>query len=298
MINDLDIRLSCSFFESLKIQKLESSLGPNGLLCLLKMWVYTARQKPDGFLSDMTLDDVELISKWNGESGKFASTLLNLNLLHEVEGGLMIHGWEEHQPWIANAPARKVAAKNAAKAKWSKFGQGKHDAGRRKAQCGTDAERMRGACGAHAGRMQGAEKRNAEGNAPSPFPSLPIDIAANAAIDKKPTVYGMVWEFITSARPEGLGLSQQEAALACKLLRKGDWTAYGLGCLWFCVENPPDPPPQSIAIFAKGCMKGRTMALERAEVYEKRAAAKLAWFEREVQETTGDFGGYTEFEAV
>ena len=151
--------------------------------------------------------------------------------------------------------------------------------------------------------------RTLSDNVPSVSDTVPLtvqystvhnNIAATAALEeqkpdvqkptvRKPTVYGKVWTFLTTGRPEGLGLSADEAGKACKLLRKGDWTAYGLGCLWFCVENPPEHPPPSMAVYARGCMKGRTMALERAELYEIKAAAKLRWFENEVQEETGEF---------
>jgi len=167
MTNDQDIRLSCSFFENLKIQKLEASHGAKGPLCLLKLWAYAARHKPDGALNGMNGEDVEIASGWRGERGKFATSLLQLRLLQEYEGGLKINGWEEHQPWIIHAPARKAAASKAAKAKWDK-----------RTMC--DADRMRtalpSACAAHAPRI-----------APSPTPiPIPTPTAVNNGVGKRP----------------------------------------------------------------------------------------------------------------
>jgi hypothetical protein len=108
---------------------------------------------------------------------------------------------------------------------------------------------------------------------------------------RKPTVNAKVWKFITSPKPDGLGLSEADARAASGVLKPTgcDWSVCTLGLLWFCLENPPPGGIRNISAYLTKCKNGKTMRLSAIDPYETRAAAKLRWIEREVQEETGDF---------
>jgi hypothetical protein len=93
--------------------------------------MYVAQYRPDGNLCDMTLADIEMVSEWPGEPGKFISALIEVKLIDQVNGIYSIHDWVEHNPWAASAPQRKLAAQNAANAKWKKSCKGMRRAQKR-----------------------------------------------------------------------------------------------------------------------------------------------------------------------
>ena len=115
------------------------------------------------------------------------------------------------------------------------------------------------------------------------------------ATARKPSTYDKVWNFLTLPREKaGLGLSDSLAACACRILRSkgGDWSAHCLGALWYCVERPPEPYPENIVIFARGCLNGRTMAREDADGYSNRARVLLDSFDRQTKQEIFDESGH------
>jgi hypothetical protein len=82
--------------------------------------MYTAQYRPDGKLTDMTPADIELVSEWPGDKGKYFDTLVETGLIDEKNGTYCVHDWKEHNPWAANAPQRTKAAKKAITARWEK----------------------------------------------------------------------------------------------------------------------------------------------------------------------------------
>jgi hypothetical protein len=149
-----DLRLDMGFLRNLKTKKLIRELGHEGVVCLIRLWCYTAERHPKGILVGVGIDDLEEASGWSGMRGAFASYAVRMRWVDKDENGcLRIHDWPEHQPWLFHTDKRSEAAKVGAGARWEK--QNKR---------GVNARRKRGASEPHA-------TRNAPSPAPSPIPS-------------------------------------------------------------------------------------------------------------------------------
>lgn len=159
-----DVRVMCSFRTSHKTKKLAKLAGPEAPLYLIYLWAFCAEtDRTDGVLRGMGADDIELAVDWPGEDGKLVDALLRVGFLDEIKDGFAVHDWEDHQPWLVGAKARKAKAKAAAKARWGNAEENDED-----------ATSMPGAC-----------DEDAQSNAP--FPSLPIPSSPNASKPKKKT---------------------------------------------------------------------------------------------------------------
>lgn len=77
------ILLKDNFFDLIETVKLERKLGVEGIVCLLKLWVWTVRNRTEdgGCLYDMDIEDIEIASKWKGDNGKFVQALVELGWL-------------------------------------------------------------------------------------------------------------------------------------------------------------------------------------------------------------------------
>lgn len=117
---NIDIRLSLEFFDHPKVGKLERRLGLEAVVCLLKLWGWAAKNRPNGKLEGLDVEDVEFVARWKGSEGEFVATLLALRLLDEVDGGFAVHDWEEHQAYASRSEERSSKARKAAEARWNK----------------------------------------------------------------------------------------------------------------------------------------------------------------------------------
>lgn len=115
-----DIRLSLGFLDHPKTIKLERSLGLEAVKSLLYLWCYAAQNKPEGFLTGMDIDDIEIAAKWRGQPGQFVEALTSPKhlWLDFVDGVYELHDWEDHQGYVVHAPQRTEKAKNAIAKKW------------------------------------------------------------------------------------------------------------------------------------------------------------------------------------
>lgn len=113
-----DFRITIDAFDHPKIVKLQRLCGEHGVLCLFKLWAFTARYHPRGDLSNMTDEDIEIAAKWNGKPGVFFSALIKYRMLDEMLGAYSVHDWEEHNAYAFHAPERSQKARNAAKVRW------------------------------------------------------------------------------------------------------------------------------------------------------------------------------------
>ena len=138
-----DIRLSVEFFNHPKTVKLQRRLGLEAVICLQKLWLWAAQNRPEGRLSNMDAEDIEIAAKWGGDNGSLCSTLVSLGWIDEANGHYMLHDWEEHNPWQAEAEARSEIARKAAKARWE-------NAGAPKPHKGKDANSMLKQCSSNA----------------------------------------------------------------------------------------------------------------------------------------------------
>lgn len=103
-----DFGISIDFFDHPKTRKLISRLGGyQGAVCLVKLWSFTAMSRPDGVLSNMSEEDVEIAAWWEGEPGVFVKTLLEVGFLDRHDDGrLAVHDWDEYNGPSAHASER------------------------------------------------------------------------------------------------------------------------------------------------------------------------------------------------
>lgn len=151
-----DIRIQDTFFDNRKIVKLKRRHGAEALLCLIRLWMYTAKNAPKGILFDMDDDDIEIAAGWAGEPGALVRTLIELVLLEKDHGIASIHDWEDCQPWAFKSDIRSARAQKGGIAK---------------------AEKLLQADNKHASSSKQADNKHAGSNAPflsSPFLSSPI----------------------------------------------------------------------------------------------------------------------------
>lgn len=151
-----DIRIQDTFFDNRKIVKLKRKHGADALLCLIRLWMYTAKNAPKGILFDMDDDDIEIAAGWDGEQGQFVRALVDLSLLDKDNGIAQIHDWETSQPWAFKSDIRSQKARLGGVAK---------------------AEKLLQADPKHATSMPEADSKHAQSNAPllsSPLPSSPV----------------------------------------------------------------------------------------------------------------------------
>lgn len=108
-----DIRLSVGFWEHPKTVKLTRRLGLDGVRSLQILWLWATQNRPDGVLSGMDAEDIEIAAKWNGESTALYSVLTELRFVDTIPASdnhgqpvHVLHGWSEHNSWQAESETR------------------------------------------------------------------------------------------------------------------------------------------------------------------------------------------------
>lgn len=156
---NIDIRLSIGFWQHPKTRKLAKRLGLEGVRSLQILWLWAAQNRPDGNLSGMDWEDIELAADWSGEERTFFDFCLGV-WIDEASEGYSLHDWAEHNPWQAECEARREQARKNAKSGWEKRKKAQsHDFG--------NADSMPPQSDGNAG----AKRLHEIGNAPSPSPS-------------------------------------------------------------------------------------------------------------------------------
>lgn len=112
-----DIRLSVGFFDHPKTIKLDRQLGHEGIIALMRLWLWAAQNRPSGVLSGMDEDDIEIAARWNGAQGKFNAVATAVKFLNCVDGVYHIHDWQEHNAWQAESESRSNASRLSRMAK-------------------------------------------------------------------------------------------------------------------------------------------------------------------------------------
>ena len=108
-----DIRLSVNFFEHTKTYALDARFGKEGIVCLLKLWVWAAVKRPSGDLSGYCSGILEKAAGWQGEPGSFVEGLRDIGWLDGEENSFRLHGWEEAQPWVVTVNNREASGRLA-----------------------------------------------------------------------------------------------------------------------------------------------------------------------------------------
>jgi hypothetical protein len=205
-----DIRVTVAWRDHHKRKKLRLRLGSDGVLALLDLWLWTAQNHPDGVLSGMSAEDVEISANWSGQGGTLVAALVDVRLLDVREADaagtvFVLHDWQEHQQWASGAARRSEAGRLAAKRKWDRrLGGPDHDS------TGTPAVAPETPAVAPE-KPAVAMRLRCGGNAPSPIPT-PIPIPIPTPIPHSPAcATGLI---LTPPEPESAGQKQGRQASA------------------------------------------------------------------------------------
>lgn len=187
----IDARISTALPGHPKTKKLIRRIGEAGAWKLVCLFLWAAANRPDGDLSGMTAEDLELAIDWTGEPDAFVRALIEVRFLEGVDGTYRIHDWQDWNPWAAGSEDRAEASRWAALCRR----YGKEGAAIRMPEY---AERMRPAKDKPAGRSDPPAPRSEPQNdgeppaeirtAPSPIPTptpeeLPTTSGADAPDD-------------------------------------------------------------------------------------------------------------------
>jgi hypothetical protein len=140
-----DFRISVSLVNHPKIKKLMRRCGDIAFYNLICFWSYVAQNKPNGDITGLDPDDIEIAACWSGQCSELYQAMLDLCLIEIVDGKRVVHDWKEHNGYAYHAKERSERAKHAAEARW----------GRKN----------------NANSMPRALPEDAQSNAPSPAPS-------------------------------------------------------------------------------------------------------------------------------
>ncbi|MBK7542482.1 MAG: hypothetical protein IPI57_12020 [Candidatus Competibacteraceae bacterium] len=64
-----DIRIDVGFLDHWKTDLLVCACGAEGIIALMRLWIFAAQNKPDGRLVGVKDEMIERIAKWRGERG-------------------------------------------------------------------------------------------------------------------------------------------------------------------------------------------------------------------------------------
>ena len=175
----IDARISVGLPAHPKTKKLVRRLGEGGAWRLVCLFLWVAQSRPDGDLSGMTGEDIELAADWQGEEGAFIKALIEVGFVDGEEGAYSIHDWQEHNPWAAGADARSEKSKWLALCKH--HGRAKaaemmpayaarlQESSKKDDQCKHEAH------ASSASSMHEAENSSAPSPSPSPLPSPNVE---------------------------------------------------------------------------------------------------------------------------
>ena len=107
-----DIRIDIGFWTHPKTGKLIRVLGLDGVRSLQILWIWTASNRPDGYLKNMSADDIEYSADWRGATGDFFKAIEGDWLDKDDDGdGFKLHNWKKRNPWVAECDERSGAAR-------------------------------------------------------------------------------------------------------------------------------------------------------------------------------------------
>lgn len=105
-----DIRLSVGFWQHPKTRKTAKRLGLEGVRSLQILWLWAAINRPDGNLSGMDWEDIELAADWQGEEQAFFDFCLGI-WIDDAQQGYVLHDWKDHNSWASEADERSDKAR-------------------------------------------------------------------------------------------------------------------------------------------------------------------------------------------
>ena len=115
-----DIRISTLFVDHPKTMELKELLGPDAVICLVRLWGYAAEYRSKGCLDRMNASRIEAAAKWMGTPGSFVDALMSIGYLEKNGEIFSLHNWREHQGFIYFSKERKKRARKAVAVRWKK----------------------------------------------------------------------------------------------------------------------------------------------------------------------------------
>lgn len=106
-----DVRIAISLPAHPKTKRLIRQLGDAAGWYLVRLFIWTAAQRPDGRLTGMSGTDIELAIDWPGKPGAFVRALSALRFLDRDGSVYVVHGWNEHNSWAAGKENRSQKAR-------------------------------------------------------------------------------------------------------------------------------------------------------------------------------------------
>ena len=113
-----DARILTTLPSHPKTKRLIRRLGGDGAWRLVCLFLWARGNRPDGDLTGLTDEDIELATDWNGTPGALIAALIECGFIDGAEGSRTIHDWAQHQPWSLGSSRRSEAAKSNAAKKW------------------------------------------------------------------------------------------------------------------------------------------------------------------------------------
>lgn len=110
----MDARIAVGLPAHPKTKKLIRWLGQDAAWKLVCLFLWVSANRPDGDLSGLSDEDIELSVDWEREEGLFVEALKIVGFLDGTDGNYRIHDWAEHNPWAASSEARSEQSKWAA----------------------------------------------------------------------------------------------------------------------------------------------------------------------------------------
>ena len=187
-----DFRVSIALTDHPKTIKLMRRLGDRSFFNLMRLWGYVAVNKPNGQLSGVDVEDIEIAADWRGEPGLFVSTLLDLGFLDQGDLMLCVHDWMEHNEFAAYSKERSEKARQAARKRWT---NDKGNKGDMLNDAKSNATSINEQCEEHTP----ADAKIGSSNAPSPTPSPKPKPSPSP---KKKNKYSLAFENFWSAYPK------------------------------------------------------------------------------------------------
>ena len=178
----IDARLSINLPSHPKTKKLIRRLGDGAAWKLVCLFLWVAGNRPDGDLSGLTSEDIELCVDWAGEPDAFVKALSAVGFLDGEEGAYTIHDWTEHNAWAAGSDLR------SAKARWNavKRHHGEAEADRQVPEWAE--KRAAYSASSIASSIASSNAKDFSSNPPSPSPSPSLKPWPQSAAFTEPEV--------------------------------------------------------------------------------------------------------------
>ena len=107
-----DIRLDVDFFSHPKTRKIQRRCGDAGVLCILRLWTWVGKSRPNGKLEGLDVESIELAADWLGPPGEWVTAMHEVKFLDQDEDGVYsIHDWETRNGWVSRSTERGDAAR-------------------------------------------------------------------------------------------------------------------------------------------------------------------------------------------